>query len=254
MNLAPLIIFSTFFSCGFVKKKDHFIQFSKIHHYQRNYKFTDISGRFLLSSESGLSDKNKAYMKMALISEGDNQEYEKTVSISKLGWLKTKNQTIRVLRPEISQYTVWLDGKKYFSQIKIDSEKKILKISTRSPEKQWNGVEEVSFKNSRGLFCFFNQIPDCIRVTKFLSRAIMNKAGKMSLTIIWEGHPYIREQYAGVETPFSTSILSYDGISKEGNFVFNLNFSNQVLFYHFNNNAQLEKKFWISQGMSQEGL
>ena len=222
--------------------------------YQRNYKFVDISGEFLLDFQSGRNKKNEAYVKRRLIGEGDNQEYERLVAVSKLGALENRQRKIIALRPKISQYTVWLDKQKYFSQLEIIPHERVLKVITKSPEKKWNGVENIPFQNSRGIFCFFSQITDCVKVTGFLSQAIQRQAGKMSFTIIWEGYPFIGQQYAGIEGPFATSIFSYEGISEEGNFIFNLNFGGQVLFYHFNQNMELEKKFWVSQGMTQVGI
>ena len=93
-----------------------------------------------------------------------------------------------------------------------------------------------------------------MKITGFLSRAIEKQAGKMSFTIVWEGYPFIEQLYSGIDGPFATSIFSYEGRSREGHFIFNLNFGNQVLFYHFNRDMQLEKKFWVSQGMTQIGI
>ena len=226
----------------------------QIKSYQRNYKFTDMSGEFILDFESGLSKKKEVYVKKRLIGEKDNKEYEKLITISKIGALNVGGRKVRVLRPRISQYTVWFEKQKYFSQLEIIPQEKILKIWMKSPTKEWNGVQSISFPNSRGIFCFFSQIVDCVKVTGFLSKAIKNKGGKVNLTTIWEGHPFISEQYSGIEGPLTTSVFSYEGLSQEGNFIFNLSFGNQVLFYHFNQNMQLEKKFWVSQGLEQIGI
>ena len=222
--------------------------------YQRNYKFTDMSGEFLLDFESGLSKKKEAYVKKRLIGRKDNKEYEKLITISKLGTLDVGGKKVRTLRPRISQYTVWFEKQKYFSQLEIIPQKRMLKVSMKSPAKKWNGVQNIFFPHSRGIFCFFSQIADCVKVTGFLSKAIKNKGGKMNLTTIWEGHPFISEQYSGIEAPLTTSVFSYEGQSQEGNFIFNLSFGNQVVLYHFNPNMQLEKKFWISQGLEQIGM
>ena len=229
-------------------------QRGKIKNYQRNYKFTDISGHFILDFESGTTKENEVYTKHRLIGEGSNKEYERLVAISSVGSLHTGKYEIGVLRPKVSQYTVWFEKERYFSQIKIIPSKKILEVYIKSPQKKWNGLQRIPFQNSRGVFCFFHQIVDCVKITGFLSKAIERQVGKMSLTIIWEGFPFIKEQYSGIDGPFSTSVFSYEGRSKEGHFVFKLSLADQVLSYHFNKEKQLEKKFWVSQGLTQEGL
>ena len=235
-------------SCGSMQS------INKIKHYQRNYTFNDISGNFLLSFESGPRGERQAYVKRRLIGDRDSKEYEKLVAVSKVGSLKRGRNKISVLRPSLSQYTVWFEKQKYFSQLEILPEQKLLRVRMKSPEEKWNGVKDIPFQNSRGVFCFFNQIIDCVRITGFLSRAIQSKLTRMSLTIVWEGHPFIDEQYSGIDGPFSSSIFSYEGRSREGHFVFNLNFGDQVLFYHLNEEMQLEKKFWVAQGMTQVGI
>ena len=222
--------------------------------YQRNYNFSDMSGEFLLDFKSGLSKNKEAYVKKRLIGRQDNKEYENLITISKVGTLNVGGKKVRVLRPRVSQYTVWFEKQKYFSQLEIIPQKRMLKVSTKSPVEKWNGIQSIFFPHSRGIFCFFSQIVDCAKVTGFLSKAIKNKGGKMSLTTIWEGYPFILEQYSGIEAPLTISVFSYEGRSREGNFIFNLSFGNQVVLYHFNQNMHLEKKFWISQGLEQIGM
>ena len=240
----------------------------KLAPYQRNYQFTDISGQFILNFESGVNQRTNAggggeyYVKKRLIGEKDNQEYERLIAVSTLGSLSLsssprpapRRRMVHLLRPKISQYTVWFKKEKYFSQLEVLPDKKMLKVKMISPEKKWNGEKLIPFRNSRGLFCFFSQIPDCVKKTGFLSKAIKQKSGKMSFTIIWDGYPFIGEQYSGIHGPFSTAIFSYERPSKEGDWIFHLNFGEQVIFYHFNTSMQLEKKFWVSQGLRQEGI
>ena len=60
---------------------------------------------------------------------------EKAVAFSKFG----KIGKIPVLRPMLSQYSVWFDGKRYVSEMKIDPEAKKLTVNLDSEEKQWTG-------------------------------------------------------------------------------------------------------------------
>ena len=250
LYLIILTVATIFISCSTANRVNEL----RTEPYARNYKFNDISGQFLLVFRSGLKKNNKFYVKKRLIGENDQKEYEKIIAISTLGSLQFKGEKITILRPNISQYTVWLEKKKYFSQLKIISEKRLLEVTTQSEEQKRSETQTIPFQNSRGVFCFFNQMPDCMRITGFLAKAIKKKYGKMSLTIIWEGYPFITKQYSGLSGPFSTSILSYEGRSNEGNFIFHLNFGDQVIFYHFNNDMKLEKKFWVAQGIEQIGV
>ena len=222
--------------------------------YRRNYQFSDMSGQFILDMESGLSKENEVYVKQRLIGKKDNQEYERLIAISERGQLSGQGNKISVLRPKISQYSVWFENQKYFTQLEVLAGQKELRVEIRSPEKKWHGPQRIPFKNSRGVFCFFAQLADCVKVTGFLSRAIEQKGGKMSLTVIWESYPFVEEQYSGVTGPFALSVFSYQGRSREGDFIFNLDIGNQILSYHFNRKMQLEKKFWVSQGLTQMGI
>ena len=157
MKYDTLIIHAIFsllmISCSLNPPRD------KIKGYQRNYQFTDISGDFLLDFESGLSESNEAYVKRRLIGEGDNKEYEKLVAVSKVGSLKTGSNKITTLRPKISQYTVWFEKKKYFSQLEVISSQKILKVRMKSPEKAWNGIKVIPSKNREESFAFLVKLP-----------------------------------------------------------------------------------------------
>lgn len=222
--------------------------------YARNYRFTDISGSFLLDLKSGLKKNNQFYVRQRLIGENDQKEYEKIIALSTLGSLKVKGKDIPVIRPLISHYTGWLEKKKYISQLKIIPQKKLLEVTTLFDENKESKVKKIPFQSPRGIFCFFHQIPDCVRITGFLNKAIHKKYGTMSFTIIWENYPFTDRQYSSLSGPFNLSTLSYKGRSREGNFVFHLNFGNQVIFYHFNQDLELEKKFWIAQGIEQIGV
>lgn len=218
--------------------------------YQKDYSFKDLSGEFLLRVESGRKDK-EFFFKKKLSGISDGKEYEKSIAISQLGKLKTRNGPINSLRPKISQMTVWFDKQEYFSQVKVLPRTRELEVKTRSPEKEWNGVKKYDFPNTKGLFCFFSQLVDCIRVTGFLHKSMEKASGRMNFTIIWDGYPFVNSQYKGLnEEPFTRAMFEYD--SKSENLVkYNLSFNNQIMFYHIDENKVLKKRFWVAEGLSQ---
>lgn len=224
--------------------------------YLKSYEFKDLSGNFSLVEESGLNKKKKeVFLKRKLINVSDNKVYEKGIVISHLGVLRTKEKKLRVLRPKISQYSVWFDKEKFFSQIEVLPTEKLLKVSMSSPEKKWNGIKTFKFLNSKGIFCYFSQIVDCLNVTGFLTSSRVQEQGSISFTIIWDGFPYIVDQYDGIgRSPFSSAKMVFDSKTKNGLYKFNLTFSDQIIFYHINKENVLEKRFWVSQGLTQMSL
>lgn len=220
--------------------------------YEKSYKFTDLSGDFSLWTEAGKKTKREVFYKRKLVGTTNNLTFEKTITISEMGSIKFKNARLNILRPKISQHSVWFDKKKFFVQQEVEVKNKRLKITMSSPEPKWNGVKYFNFPSSRGVFCFTAQLVDCVAMTGFFKKAVKANAGKMALTLIWESFPYASQQYEGIyKTPFIKANLTYDKKSKDGHYVFNLEFNNQNIFYHLNDKFLLEKKFWISQGLTQ---
>ncbi len=223
----------------------------EIKSYRKNFSFKDLSGEFSLEVESGAKGK-ELYYKKRLLGLGDQKEYEKSIAISTLGQIKTRSGVVSVLRPKISQFTVWLDKQEYFSQIKVDPEKRKLFVTMRSPEEAWKGTKEFDLPAQKGAFCFFNQIIDCLRVTGFFHQSIRKGEGRIRFTIIWDGYPYMKSQYRGIpETPFSSAIMAFDGKGEDGLYKYTLGFNGQVMFFHLNENKTLEKRFWVAEGLSQ---
>ncbi len=249
MSKTILVLLFIFSSCSSLREKSGIIQ------YKRSYQFTDISGTFSLSTESGLTKDGQYFKKRKIDGEQDNKTYEKTIAISEIGSLKMGNRSSTVLRPIKAQYTVWFNKKKFFSQTEIDKKNKKLIITMSSPEAKYNGVKSYNFPGTKGIFCFFSQMVDCIRVTNFFKKSMAKKAGKLHLTIIWDGYPLINEQYDGIgNSPFSKGILTYEGLSKDKKNIYHLSFNNQVIYYHLNDKELLDGKYWVAQGLSQTSI
>ena len=219
----------------------------KTYSYRAEYALSDKSGHYHVVREVGL-DKNKKFFvtKEQILPPNKNQKkvLEKVISMSKPGTFKGRP----LLRPETSQYTVWFDGEKYFSQTRIDEDNKEMIVKLISPEKQWTGSKKVSFPERENHFCYFLQIIECAHYTGFIKKATQKKSKEMKLHIIWEGHPYIHEQYLIAENLFTPAILTYEEKVSDEEHRFSLSFDNQILLYFVSNLGQLTRKIWISQG------
>lgn len=215
------------------------------------YDLVDNSGKFKEIRETGFNRKNInefVVKRMIKAHDGDGKILERSITISTLGTLKGK---LPVLRPKASQYTVWFDGAEYSSTLKVNIEKRSIDVSLKSPEKQWNGNSTVLFPKGTGVFCYFSQLFECVKVTDFFSKAIQEEAGQMNFHVIIDGFPYFQEQYLNVPQKIFIPVkLEYDGINKNGERRFSLQIAGQSIFYFIDSNELLIKMFWTQQGLS----
>lgn len=218
--------------------------------YKKRYTLEDKSGRFLLEREVGFSKNKKVFSKYLVKNiEGDQAVLERSIVLSSIG---TYNKKFRLLRPYAHQYQVWFDKNKYSSEGKINLKKKSMDIRLKSPEEQWNKSEIHRFPDSQsGAFCYFSQIIECAKISGFISKAVSRNTGAMYLTLVWEGFPYIQEQYLNIPQGFFTAAsLEYDGENKNGEKRFTLKFGENAIFYFLDDRLHLSKVFWPSQGLS----
>jgi hypothetical protein len=215
----------------------------------KTFQLTDKAGKFRVDRDKGFNKKkNQFVVKKSVKSFESGKELEKLVVISKLGTVGGK---LSVLKPEISEYRVWFDGKRYLSRMKVNSQTRSMEVTLKSPEKQWQGTRSIKFPSGKGVFCYFSQITECARATGFLDKAIKNEGGVMKVFVIWEGYPYFQEQYLNVpNSVFSSATFEYDGKNAKGERRFTLKTSSQSIFYFVDQDLELEKKFWVSQGLS----
>ncbi|RPJ69741.1 MAG: hypothetical protein EHM20_16120 [Alphaproteobacteria bacterium] len=235
-------------SCAGVKNKS---LKSELIRGEERFSYTDKNGSFLVKLGSGFNKKdNTLFTKRSL--EITNKEtdniLEQSIVLSEIGVLKKKKT---ILRPKISQYTVWFDGKKYFSELKLNQAEKLFDLKMVSPEPQWNGVKKVKLPNSKALYCFFSQVIECAKAVDFITTAIKKEAGSMNFYIVWEGYPYLNETFSDFPVElFSKAKLEYDGKTKEDERRFNLSVAGQSIFFVLDKNEQMKKMFWVSQGIS----
>ena len=215
----------------------------------KTFLLTDKSGKFRVEREKGFNkSKNQFIVKKSVKGLDSGKELEKLVVISKLGTIAGK---LSVLKPSISEYSVWFEGKRYLSRMKVNSQQRSMEVTLKSPEKQWRGTRNFKFPSGQGVFCYFSQITECARATGFLDKAIKNEGGSMKVFVIWEGYPYFQEQYLNIpNSVFSSATFEYDGKNAKGQRRFTLKTSSQTVFYFVDEDSELEKKFWIAQGFS----
>jgi|GEM_PF-504190 len=219
-------------------------------HAPEKYSYTDKNGQFLVRLSSGFNKKNNSFFtKRSLEIPGKDTDnlLETSVTFSDLGSVKKKN----MLRPKLSQYNVWFDGKKYFSELKMNQAKKAMDVRMVSPESQWNGVKQIKLPSTKALYCFFSQIIECAKTVGFLAESSKKEEGALYFYLIWEGYPYLNETFTNIPSQlFSKAQLEYDGITKDNERRFNLKVAGQSIFYVVDDKFQMKKMFWVSQGIS----
>ncbi len=208
------------------------------------YSYNDIAGKFGLVREHRLL-KNKLISRTQITNSG--KVLEKSVLASETGSVKQNNKRIMVLRPVASEFSVWLEGKKYFSKTKLNAKNKSLNIQYDSPE---TGVksENVSFPKGR-YFCYYSQIPDCLYHNTLLTQAYNSKAVS-EFFVIWESFPFTQEQFSHIgKNLFSKASIKYEGLDK--NLLrFIVEVEGQIILYHFSKSFDLVKISWIAQGIT----
>lgn len=217
---------------------------------KKSFSFVDQAGEFYLQNESGLQKhENRVVTRRQLLPENRDasKPLERSIVISSPGRLGD----IRILRPYHSQYSVWFDGERYFTEMVLDTERQGLKINMRSPEPEWQGSRFEKFPDGNGVYCFYSQVIECAVVTGFIDKAISVQDGRMAFHIIWEGYPYIQEQYPGIpKQVFTSATLDYDGLSNQGKHRFVLGFAGQSIFFHLDDDRTVDRIFWVAQGLS----
>jgi hypothetical protein len=247
--LFTLIFFAAVVSSCSTTKKAAVIKKELVRN-EEKFSYTDKNGQYLVRLSSGFNKKTNVYFSKRSLEVPEKETdkvLETSVTFSDLGSIKKKN----ILRPKLSQYNVWFDGKKYFSELRMNPAKKAIDVKMVSPETQWNGTKQMKLPSTKALYCFFSQVVECAKTTGFLNEAVKKEAGTMNFYLIWEGYPYLNETFSNVPSQlFSKAQLEYDGITKEGEIRFNLKVAGQSVFYIVDSKMQMKKMFWVSQGIS----
>lgn len=217
--------------------------------YKKSYVLTDKSGTFTYDRQSGFDTKSESYVTKYKIIDPNNQKtLEKVIAFSNV---KNISDKFKSLSPIKSMYQVWFEGELHETMMVINEKENFLTIKMRSPEDQWNGEKRIPMGKGNGVRCFFSQIIECAYRIGFLQKATKLKSGKMAFDLIWEGYPYIQEQYLNIQgQAFTKASLSYDGKNPAGENRFSLSFSGNSVFYFVDNKYRLDRMFWPAQGLS----
>ncbi len=209
------------------------------------FAYRDVSGDFEIAREIKV-EKQKIASRTRIFSPNNDGErlLEKTFTISNVGTVKTKSGRGVAIRPELSQHTVWLEGKQYFSQLKLIPSRRSIEVLMQSPEAKWQGKKE--FKVPKGqIFCFYSQLPECLVASRLLEKAASNSS-RPRFIIIWDSFPYHQEHFSGMKaTPFSNA-----SVSRETGSSYLIEFNGQSISIHFSKDIIFAKLLWTSQGIS----
>ena len=214
-----------------------------------SYGYQDTSGTFRLVRETKTIKQKIISRSQLLSATGDsNKVLEKSVTVSQIGSVKSKSGRSMVIRPIASEFTVWPEGKRYFTRMKLNPKRKSMAITMQSPEDKWNGSREVPFPKGQH-FCFYSQIPECLFHSRLLDRAEVKENQTIPFYVIWDSFPYSQEQFSGVgQGLFAPASLKFEG-EKKKLLQYIIEVDNQILIYNFSKSKDLKKISWIAQGI-----
>lgn len=215
------------------------------------YSYADEGGNFKFVRESKKIKQKLVTRNQILDTKGSaSKVLEKSIIVSQVGSIKSgKDKRLLIVRPQASEFTVWLDGKKYTSTMKINSQTKSMRVTLDSPETRWQGTSEFKFPRGRH-FCFFNQIPECLYHNNLLVQALQSETRAFDFYVVWDGYPFIQDQLTRVgKSLFAPASIKFDGEIK-GQFRYIVEVEGQMVLYHFTKSFDLVKIAWIAQGIT----
>lgn len=214
------------------------------------YSYVDTAGSFNFVRESKTINKKLVTRTQLLDRTGSgNKLLEKSITVSQVGSIKSNNKRLITVRPLASEYTVWLDGKRYVSKMQLNAAKKSMRLTLDSPESRWQGTSDIPFPKGK-YFCFFNQIPECLYHNYLLINASEYQTQRFDFYVIWDTYPYIQDVYTRVgKKLFAPASIKFDGENK-GLFRYIVEVEGQEILYQFTKSFDLVKVAWISQGIT----
>lgn len=242
MKLLKFLFLTILTSCSL-----HMVNSSRIASSSATYLFKDRTGEFLLK-RSVKASKSKIVVKREIFSPNElNRPVEKTVSVSKLGTVKTPNGVVPGMRPEVSQHSIWFESEKYFSQLKLSLKEKAFNVTMKSPEEKWSGETTIKFPAGK-IFCFFSQIPECAKRYGLLDE----RSRPVQIQVIWDNYPYHNEIYDNLSKDgFEKSTWAFDS-NEDGLDRFGLLIGQQLVLYEFDSEDNFVNMYWVLQGISMQ--
>lgn len=245
MRALPLILGILFASCTSGVKHA-----SVLHgNHARSFTYRDVSGEFEYAREVKFK-KGKLATRVQIMSEtgGNERLLEKTFAIAAVGSVKSRDGRVNAIRPELSQHTVWLEGKKYFTQLKLNSKKRVLEAIMESPDARWNGKREMKVPKGR-IFCFYSQLPECLILSDLIAASDKGRR-RSSFILVWDSWPYHQEHFNGLkDSPFTNAVITAEGRRKADK-RYSIEAAGQTLSLHFSLDDKFVRMFWASQGIS----
>ena len=214
------------------------------------YSYTDLSGTYQTVREfKNMKQKVITRSQLVSVNSGAKKVLEKSIVVSQLGSIKSKKSRLVTLRPQASEFTVWLEGKRYFSRMQINPKNKSMRLTLDSPESKWKGTSEIPFPKGQ-FFCFFSQIPECLYHNNLLISAYNNQKRKIDFYVVWDSFPYVQDQLTNVgNSLFASASIKFDGEIRK-TFRYTVEVEGQVIIYIFSRSFDLLKMSWITQGIS----
>lgn len=213
------------------------------------YAYRDVSGEFEYAREVKF-EKGKLATRVQILSEagGNERLLEKTFAVAAVGSVKSQEGRVNAVRPELSQHTVWLDGKKYFSQLKLNTKRRVMEAIMDSPDSKWKGKRDIKIPKGR-IFCFYSQLPECLILSDLIA-ATDNGRRRASFILVWDSWPYHQEHFNGLkESPFASAVISAEG-KKKSDKRYNIEAAGQTISLHFSHDNKFVRMFWTAQGIS----
>ena len=213
------------------------------------FSYVDESGTYKFIRESKILDQKIITRNQLIDKSGSGQKLlEKSVLVSRKGSIKNKNGRLLTVRPEASEYVVWIEGKKYASKMRINPKNKSIELNLESPVPKWQGRSEIIFPKGK-YFCFFSQLSECLYHNHLLKNSLEYDA-VFDFFVVWDGYPFITELYTGVGSRlFVPATVKFDG-EINGLFRYIVELEGQSILYQFSKSFELAKLAWISQGVT----
>jgi hypothetical protein len=213
------------------------------------FAYRDVSGEFECSREVKFANGKLATRVQVLAETGGTERLlEKTFAVAAVGSVKSQGGRVAAIRPELSQHTVWLEGKKYFSQLKLNTRKRVLEAITDSPEAKWKGTRELKIPKGR-IFCFYSQLPECLLLSDLLSTTQKGRR-RASFILVWDSWPYHQEHFTGLkESPFVSASITAES-ERKADKRYSVEAAGQTISLHFSHDNKFVRMFWTAQGIS----
>ncbi len=237
------IILILIVSCGATPLRGH--RDAKV-----SYSYVDEAGTFTLNRETKLID-SKLVTRAQLLDKkgGSGRLLEKSVMLSRIGSIRNGSTRLLIVRPQASEYTVWIEGKKYVSRMQLVPGKRAMRMTLESPETKWQGTSEVPVPKAKYL-CFFGQLPECLARSNLLENARVLEGRRFDFVIVWDSYPYIQDLLTKTgQKLFERAEVKFDG-EINGLFRYIVEVDEQVISYQFTKSFELVKVAWVSQGIT----